>query len=91
MRLRIDHWLERERIRPLITGEFEDSALLMTFGAAGMGVFPAPVSIHEDLLKTHKLELIGSCNEVQEEFHLIYTARKVLHPLLSRILPSGYS
>ena len=91
VRLRIDHWLERERIRPLITGEFEDSALLMTFGAAGMGVFPAPVSIHEDLLETHKLELIGSCNEVQEEFHLIYTARKVLHPLLSRILPSGYS
>lgn len=91
VRLRIDHWLERERIRPLITGEFEDSALLMTFGAAGMGVFPAPASIHDDLLETHKLELIGSCNEVQEEFHLIYTARKVLHPLLSRILPSGYS
>ena len=91
VRLRIDHWLERERIRPLIAGEFEDSALLMTFGAAGMGVFPAPASIHDDLLETHKLELIGSCNEVQEEFHLIYTARKVLHPLLSRILPSGYS
>lgn len=86
MRLRIDHWLERERIKPLIVGEFEDSALLLTFGVAGMGVFPAPVSVNDDLLKTHKLERIGTCDEVQEEFHLLYTARKVLHPLLVRLL-----
>lgn len=88
VRLRIDHWFERERIKPMIVGEFEDSALLMTFGAAGMGVFPAAISINDDLLETHKLEQIGICDEVQEEFHLIYTARKVLHPLLSRLLPS---
>jgi LysR family transcriptional activator of nhaA len=86
MRLRVDHWLERERIKPLIAGEFEDSALLMTFGAAGMGVFPAAESINDDLLETHKLENIAHCEEVQEEFHLIFAARKVLHPLLSRLL-----
>lgn len=86
VRLRIDHWFERERIRPLIAGEFEDSALLMTFGAAGVGVFPAAVSSNDDLLETHKLEQIGICEEVEEEFHLIYTARKVLHPLLLRLL-----
>ena len=88
VRLRIDHWFERERIRPLIAGEFEDSALLMTFGAAGVGVFPAAVSINDDLLETHKLEQIGICEDVEEEFHLIYTARKVLHPLLLRLLAS---
>jgi LysR family transcriptional activator of nhaA len=85
-RLRIDHWLERERIKPLIAGEFEDSALLMTFGAAGMGVFPAAVSQDGDILENHKLEKIATCGEVEEEFHLIYTARKVLHPLLLRLL-----
>ena len=86
VRLRIDQWLERERIKPLIAGEFEDSALLMTFAAAGMGVFPAPISIQEEILETHKLEQIGVCDSVDEEFHLIYTARKVLHPLLLRLL-----
>ena len=86
VRLRIDQWLERERIKPLIAGEFEDSALLMTFAAAGMGVFPAPISLHEEILETHKLEQIGVCDSVDEEFHLIYTARKVLHPLLLRLL-----
>ena len=83
MRLRIDQWLERERIKPLIAGEFEDCALLMTFAAAGLGVFPAPISIKEEILETHKLEQIGSINE---EFHLIYTARKVLHPFLLRLI-----
>ncbi len=86
VRLRIDHWFERERIKPLIAGEFEDSALLMTFGVAGMGVFPAAESINDELLETHKLENIATCTEVQEEFHLIYTARKVLHPLLLKLL-----
>ncbi len=86
VRMRIDHWLERERIKPLIVGEFEDSALLTTFGSAGMGIFPAAMSIHEDLLESHKLEFVGSSSEVQEEFHLIYTQRKVLHPLLTQLL-----
>ena len=88
-RLRIDHWLERERIKPLIAGEFEDNALLMTFGAAGMGVFPAAVSQDSDMPDTPKLEKIATCTEVKEEFHLIYTARKVLHPLLLRLLAIG--
>ena len=89
VRLRLDHWFERERIKPRIAGEFEDSALLMTFGKAGMGVFPAAVSINDDLLETHKLEQVAVCGEVQEEFHLIHTARKVLHPLLVRLLDTA--
>ncbi|MCY7388266.1 MAG: LysR family transcriptional regulator [Burkholderiales bacterium] len=89
VRLRIDHWFERERIKPLIVGEFEDSALLMTFGAAGMGVFPVAESLDDDMVDTHKLEKIASCEEVEEQFHLIYPARKVLHPLLVWLLSRG--
>lgn len=86
VRLRIDHWLERERIKPLIAGEFEDSALLMTFGSAGMGVFPAAGMLDEELRRTHRLEAVATSEDIEEEFHLIYTARKVLHPLLQRLL-----
>jgi LysR family transcriptional activator of nhaA len=86
VRLRIDHWFERERIKPLIAGEFEDSALLMTFGSAGMGVFPAAVLLDDEMRSAHKLDAIATCEDLQEEFHLIYTARKVLHPLLQRLL-----
>ncbi len=85
-RARIDQWLERERIQPRIVGEFEDSALLTTFGAAGMGVFPAPASLDDELQETHRLKKFASLAEVEEQFHLIHTARKVLHPLLVLLL-----
>ena len=89
MRARIDHWLERERIRPHIAGEFEDSALLSTIAATGMGVMPAPVSLGEHLAQTHGLVQVGTAPDVQEQFHLIYSARKVMHPLLTRLLEAG--
>ncbi len=89
MRAHIDHWLERERIRPHIAGEFEDSALLSTFAATGMGVMPAPVSLGEHLAQTHGLVQVGTAPDVQEQFHLIYSARKVMHPLLTRLLEAG--
>ena len=88
-RLDYYHRLERERIRPRIAGEFEDSALLSTFAATGMGVMPAPVSLGEHLAQTHGLVQVGSTPEVQEQFHLIYSARKVMHPLLTRLLEAG--
>lgn len=89
MRARIDGWLERERIRPRIAGEFEDSALLATFASTGMGVMPAPASMGEHLARTHGLVPVGTTDEVQEQFHLIYSVRKVMHPLVTRLLETG--
>ncbi|MDA8455981.1 LysR family transcriptional regulator [Acidovorax sp. GBBC 3334] len=91
VRPRIDHWLERERVRPRIAGEFEDSALLSTFAEAGMGVMPAPLLLGAHLERTHALEPVGTSAEVYEEFHLIYSARKVMHPLLTRLAEAGAS
>lgn len=90
VRQRIDHWLERERIKPMIVGEFEDSALLTTFGAAGMGVFPAAFA-HGAGIATSGLSIehVATSEDVQEEFHLVYAARKVLHPLLMRLLATA--
>ena len=86
LRERIDHWLERERIRPRIVGECEDSALLSTFAAAGMGVIPAPSALRAHLQHTYGLIPVGDSPEVHEQFHLIFSARKVMHPLLLRML-----
>ena len=89
VRARINHWLEREHIRPHIAGEFEDSALLSTFAASGMGVMPAPASLGAHLAQTCALEWVGTTPDVHEQFHLIYSARKVMHPLLTRLLEAG--
>ena len=86
VRLRIDQWFERQGIQPRVVGEFEDSALLATFGASGMGVLPAAERMREPLAQGYGLEWVGLCDGVQEHFYAIGTARKVQHPLVQRLL-----
>ncbi len=86
LRDRLDLWFEQRAIRPRIVGEFEDSALLKTFGASGMGVFPAVQWVHDDLLAHYDVHLLGPCDGVAEQFFAISTEKKVQHPLVQRLL-----
>jgi len=88
VRARIDAWFERLDIRPNVVGEFEDSALLVTFGSAGMGVFPAPALIQDKLATRYAVQPVGPCEGVQEQFFAIATERQVVHPLVQRLLPA---
>jgi len=86
VRGRLDHWFEQQGIRPRIVGEFDDSALLKTFGASGMGVFPAAEWVQEDLLAHYGVKRLGPCDGVSEHFFAIGTEKKVQHPLVQRLL-----
>jgi LysR family transcriptional activator of nhaA len=86
VRALLDRWFERETITPRVVGEFEDSALLKTFGASGMGVFPAAELVHDELTARYHVKRIGRCVGVEEHFFAIGTERKVLHPLVQRLL-----
>ncbi len=86
VRDRLDHWFEQCGITPHIVSEFEDSALLKTFGAKGMGIFPAAEWVHEDLLAHYAVKRIGACEGVKENFFAIGTEGKVQHPLAQQLL-----
>ena len=87
VRARLDSWFERHGVRPQVVGEFEDSALLKTFGASGMGIFPAAAMIHDELVAHYQVQQIGACDGVEERFFAIGTQRKIIHPLVQRLLP----
>lgn len=86
VRPRLDAWFERQGVRPRIAGEFEDSALLVTFAAAGHGVFPAAELLDA---AAHGVQRFAACDGVEEQFWAIGTERKVLHPLVQRLLAPG--
>jgi LysR family transcriptional activator of nhaA len=86
VRDRLDHWFEQRAIRPRVVGEFEDSALLKTFGASGLGVFPAAEWVHDELLTHYAVRRLGPCEGVAEHFFAIGTEKKVQHPLVQRLL-----
>jgi LysR family transcriptional regulator, transcriptional activator of nhaA len=89
VRQRLDHWFERQGLRPQVAGEFEDSALLAAFGRSGMGAFPASRWSREDLLKDPGLQLLGDSPELVEHFFLISAERRIQHPLVQRLLPAA--
>ncbi len=83
----LDQWFDRQSIRPLVVGEFEDSALLKTFAAGGLGAFAAATLVHHELVARYGVVRIGACDDVEEHFFAIGTEKKVLHPLVQRLLP----
>jgi LysR family transcriptional activator of nhaA len=86
VRLSIDQWFEQHGVLPNLVGEFEDSALLATFGSSGMGVFPASELMREKLSQGYGLRWVAPCDGVQEHYYAIGTARKVQHPLVQSLL-----
>ena len=86
---RLDKWFEEQGIKPRIVGEFEDSALLKTFGSSGMGVFPSAEWVHDDLLLHYAVNRLGPCDGVIEHFYAIGTEKKVQHPLVQRMLQAS--
>ncbi len=89
VRSRLDHWFESQGIVPKVVGEFQDSALLATFGSAGMGVFPAAEWVEDQLISRYDVQRIGPCTGVDEHFFAIGTEKKVMHPLVQRLLPDS--
>ena len=86
VRSQLDRWLAHKGLRPQVVAEIEDSALLETFGSTDLGVFPAALVAEKELLKRSQVRLIGACEGVQEHYYAISTERKVMHPLVQRIL-----
>lgn len=86
LRGRIDEWFELHGVRPDIVGEFEDNALLNTFGRRGLGLFFAPAALAPDMAEQFGAEVVGRLPQVREQFYAISNERKIKHPAVEAIL-----
>jgi LysR family transcriptional activator of nhaA len=76
----LESWFEAQGIRPEIAGEFDDSALLKAFGAAGNGVFAAPSAIEREVARQYGVRILGRTDEIRERFYAISAERRLRHP-----------
>jgi len=86
MRRELDDWFERSGIEPKVVAEFDDSALLKMFGAAGAGVFPAPYAIAREIERMYSARVIGLVEQVRETYLAISPERKLKHPAVLAII-----
>lgn len=85
LRRALEQWFEQSSLRPRIVGEFEDSALMWTFGQAGAGVFAGPTAIEEEIRRQYGVRDIGRVPTIRERFYAISVERKIRHPALVAI------
>ena len=81
----LEQWFDSQEIRPMIVGEFEDSALLNSFGQAGVGIFAVPSVIQDEVGRQYGVEPIGVVEGIVERFYAISLERKVRHPAVAAV------
>ena len=91
LRRSFDQWCITNDILPDIAGEFQDTALLMSFGESGRGVFFAPSVIETAILSKHEVRLIGRAEPVRQSFYAISVERKIKHPAVTAICAAARS
>ncbi|TFW19752.1 transcriptional activator NhaR [Massilia arenosa] len=89
LRGRIDEWFELHGVRPHIAGEFEDNALLNTFGRNGAGLFFAPAALAADVQAQFNAVVVGRVPEVTEQYFAISKERRIKHPAVEAILAAA--
>ena len=86
VRLRLLSWFEKYGIVPNILAEFDDSALLKSFGQAGCGLFAGPTIIEDLIVSQYNVKIIGRTDEVKERYYAISPERRVTHPAILEII-----
>lgn len=85
LRRLLDQWLDEHGIRPTIAGEFQDSALLKVFGQEGLGVFPAPAAIVNEIERQYRVRHFGTLHDLHEKYYAISVERRLKHPAVLAI------
>ncbi len=81
----LEQWFHAEAIRPATAAEFEDSALLKVFGQAGLGLFPVPAAIEDEVQRQYRVRIAGRIEAARTQFYAISTERKLRHPAVKAI------
>jgi LysR family transcriptional regulator, transcriptional activator of nhaA len=85
LRRSLDMWFEDHRIRPMIRGEFEDSAMIKIAAQTGAGLMVVPSIISQEVASMYRLVSLHQIDGIVERFYAISVERKLKHPAVVAI------
>jgi LysR family transcriptional activator of nhaA len=91
LRRGLDQWFELEGLHPRIIGEFDDSALLKSFGQKGLGFFAAPATLGAEVERQYQVKRLGIAERVRERVYALTLDRRLRHPAVVAISESAKS
>ena len=73
----VAQWCEDNEVRPEVVAEFDDSALMKTFGQDGWGVFPTPTVMEPEVKRQYGVHVVGRAEEIRARFYAISPERRI--------------
>lgn len=89
LRRSMDDWFHSQGIRPVIRGEFDDSATMKSFGQAGHGIFPGSTVMEREIKRQYRVEVLGRVPTLKQQFYAITVERKLKHPAVVAIFDAA--
>lgn len=80
LRRDLEAWFDAQGVRPLLAGEFDDSALLDAFGGRGVGFFAAPSVLEREVCASLGVAVVGRAEDVRVGYWAITVERRLRHP-----------
>lgn len=81
----LETWFAEQGVTPRVVGEFDDTALLKTFGQGGLGVFAAPSVIGPELTRQRKVAAVGKAGGARARFYALTMERRIRHPAVVQV------
>ena len=88
---RVRAWLQEQGLRPVIVGEFDDSALAQEFGRKGVGFYVGPAVLAHGIVEQTGMQLIGQVDSLRAEFYAISIERRIRHRGVAAITQAARS
>ena len=85
LRRNLEDWFESHKLRPLIVGEIDDSALIKVLGETGVGAFAGPSASQAEVLDHYRVRVIGRASTLRHRFYAISAERRLSHPAVVAI------
>ena len=80
LRRQLEQWFEKQRVRPRIVAEVDDTALLIDLGAQGLGFVPVYSAVLDEIARTTRFRKIGIAKGLKMEVFVITAQRRLQHP-----------
>ncbi|OPZ60444.1 MAG: Transcriptional activator protein NhaR [Deltaproteobacteria bacterium ADurb.Bin510] len=81
----LEQWFAENDVRPSVAGEFDDNALMNVFGEQGLGLFPAPALIAEELERQLGVRVLGRLPQVRQRYYAVTVDRRIHNPAAEAI------
>lgn len=85
MRKAVNEWLDQQRLKVSVVGEFDDAALMAAFGREQVGVFPIPSALVGVYSEEDMLIQIGDAEAMRIKYYALTIKRRLTHPCVQAI------